>query len=79
LIGKYSEIERQNKILLEKMASIMSGTSQQAIRPFEPSKEILSILILVLGRPIVTSLNHDRRRKDQEKIAQENSMFLKRL
>jgi len=55
--NKYREIERENRILLEKMSNIMQDTKPKLYNP---------------KRFEVGSLNRDRRRKDLVKITVEN-------
>jgi len=63
-IGKYGEIERENRILLEKMSNIMQDTKPKLYNP---------------KRFEVGSLNRDRRKKELVKITVENQAILKRL
>lgn len=61
---RYTEIERENRILLEKMSNIMQNPKPSLYNP--PANE-------------KRSLNRDRRRRDLVKITMENQAFLKRL
>ena len=64
---RYTEIERENRILLEKMSSIMSKQKPSLYRP--PQTAIM----------IKRSLNRNRRKIEFEKITSENEKILKRL
>lgn len=61
---RYTEIERENRILLEKMSNIMQNPKPSLYNPYSGPKK---------------SLNRDKRRKDLVKITLENQAFLKRL
>jgi len=61
---KYTEIERENKILLEKMSNIMQDPKPKLYNP---------------KRFEVGSLNREKRKRDLVKITVENQAILKRL
>jgi len=61
---KYTEIERENKILLEKMSNIMLDSKPKLYNP---------------KRFEVGSLNREKRKRDLVKITVENQAILKRL
>lgn len=61
---KYSEIERENRILLEKMSHIMQDPKPKLYNP---------------RRFELVSLNRERRKKDLMKITIENQAILRRL
>ena len=63
-LERYTEIERENRILLEKMSNIMQKQQPSLYKPPIKPK---------------TSLNRDIRRKELVKITLENQAFLKRL
>jgi len=67
LIVRYTEIEKANRLLLEKMSNIM----QKPSKLYEPTPQTF------LGNK--KSLNRDQRRKDLVKITIENQHILKRL
>ena len=66
-IVRYTEIEKANRLLLEKMSNIM----QKPSKLYEPTPQTF------LGNK--KSLNRDQRRKDLVKITIENQHILKRL
>ena len=57
LEGKYTEIERENRILLEKMSNIMQDSRPKLYNP---------------KRYELVSLNREKRKKDLMKITIEN-------
>lgn len=61
---RYTEIERENRILLEKMSNIMQNPKPALYNPSNPQK---------------ASLNRGRRKNDLMKITVENQAILKRL
>jgi len=76
-VERYTEIERENRILLEKMSNIMqnskpnlyaSGKSTNYFHPFHLASQFQK-----------KSLNRDQRRKELIKITIENQAILKRL
>jgi len=67
---RYSEIDRENRILLKKMATIMTSPS-----PNVPKRP----LVAERPSPGPTSLNRETRRKELLKITQENQQILKRI
>ena len=64
LIGRYTEIERENRILLEKMSNIMQNPRPNLYNPDRNQK---------------ASLNRVQRKKEMMKITVENQAILKRL
>jgi E3 ubiquitin-protein ligase TRIP12 len=62
---RYTEIERENRILLEKMSNIMQSNKPSLYKP--PS---------AISKK---SLNREKRRRELVKITIENQAFLKRL
>ena len=62
--GRYTEIERENRILLEKMSNIMQNPKPNLYNPVRVQK---------------ASLNRISRKKDLMKITVENQAILKRL
>lgn len=63
-VGKYTEIERENRILLEKMSNIMQDPKPKLYNP---------------RRFEVASLNRNKRKRELVKITIENQAILKRL
>ena len=63
-LGRYTEIERENRILLEKMSNIMQTTKPNLYNPVRVEK---------------ASLNRVQRKKELMKITVENQAILKRL
>ena len=63
-LERYTEIERENRILLEKMSNIMQNPKPSLYNPDGKPKK---------------SLNREKRRQDLVKITLENQAFLKRL
>lgn len=61
---RYTEIERENRILLEKMSNIMQNPKPNLYKPNQDLKK---------------SLNREQRRRDLIKITVENQAILKRL
>lgn len=61
---RYTEIERANRILLEKMSNIMQNPKPNLYNPNKDMKK---------------SLNREQRRKDLIKITVENQAILRRL
>lgn len=60
---RYTEIERENRILLEKMSNIMQN----------PKPNLYSMGTGGLGTTVIKkSLNRDKRRRELVKITQEN-------
>ena len=67
---RYTEIERENRILLEKMSNIMQN----------PKPQLYNMPGLINHGPgVKKSLNREKRRRELVKITQENQAFLKRL
>lgn len=66
---RYTEIERENRILLEKMSNIMQN----------PKPQLYNMPGLATGPGVKKSLNREKRRRELVKITQENQAFLKRL
>lgn len=64
---RYTEIERENRILLEKMSNIMQKQKPSLYRP--PETQVM----------MKRSLNRNRRKIEFEKITLENDKILKRL
>jgi len=64
LPGRYTEIERENRILLEKMSNIMQGHKSNLFQANQVAKP---------------SLNRDQRKKELLRITLENQAILKRL
>lgn len=62
--GRYTEIERENRILLEKMSNIMQNPKPNLYNPVRVEK---------------ASLNRIQRKKELMKITVENQAILKRL
>jgi hypothetical protein len=67
VIGRYNEIEHENKKLLNKLSDIMRSNSN-ALSPRKPQEAIIR-----------KSLNRDSRRRELFKITMENQFLLKRL
>jgi hypothetical protein len=65
--GKYADIERENRILLDKMSNIMQDNKPKL---YNPSKILLSSFLA--ERFEVPSLNRDARKKSLMKITAEN-------
>lgn len=63
-LGRYTEIERENRILLEKMSNIMQNPKPALYNPMRVEK---------------ASLNRVQRKKELMKITVENQAILKRL
>ena len=74
-LGKYAEIERENRILLEKMSNIMQDNRPKL---YNPSKYSFWLIEFV-ERFEVPSLNRDARKKSLIKITAENQAILRRL
>ena len=70
-VGRYTEIEKANRILLERMTNIMSVNQARTINNSTPQAM----------PPIMRkkSMNSDVRRRDLMKITIENQAILKRL
>lgn len=64
LEDRYTEIERENRILLEKMSQILNKNGREAL----PQK-----------RPLPRSLNERARKEELQRINRENKRFLERL
>ena len=60
-LERYTEIERENRILLEKMSHIMQNPKPNLYNPNEPK---------------LKSLNREQRRRDLVKITIENQAIL---
>ena len=67
-VGRYNEIENENKKLLNKLSDIMRSSSNN-FSPRKPPQEAI----------IRKSLNRDSRRRELIKITMENQFLLKRL
>ena len=63
-LGRYTEIERENRILLEKMSNIMQNPKPALYNPMRVEK---------------ASLNRNQRKKELMKITVENQAILRRL
>ena len=63
-LGRYTEIERENRILLEKMSNIMQNPRPNLYNPMRVEK---------------ASLNRVQRKNELMKITVENQAILKRL
>ena len=63
-LGRYTEIERENRILLEKMSNIMQNPKPALYNPMRVEK---------------ASLNRVQRKKELMKITVENQAILRRL
>ena len=82
LLERFTEIERENRKLLNKMREIL-GKTQTSFGGYTQSN-LLKKLILTIGKPEEVnkqqkSLNRDGRKKELMKITMENQQFLKRL
>ena len=64
VLGRYTEIERENRILLEKMSNIMQNPKPNLYNPMRVEK---------------ASLNRVQRKNELMKITVENQAILKRL
>jgi len=62
--NRYTEIERENRILLEKMSNIMQATKPSLYNPQRTDKR---------------SLNREARKRESMKITIENQAILRRL
>ena len=74
---RYTEIERENRILLEKMSNIMQNPKPSLYNPRKRFYFDFKKKVIALNEK--RSLNRDRRRRDLVKITMENQAFLKRL
>jgi hypothetical protein len=87
----YTKIERENRILMEKMYSIMKSSKSTRSMEFKPGMRInsnqgpmvdcfLSQKSLYPGQAVpLDSLNRDSRRRDYMRIMEENMSILKRI
>ncbi|TNV71071.1 hypothetical protein FGO68_gene7443 [Halteria grandinella] len=69
--ARFTEIERENRLLLEKMTSIMKNGNMHNGRPATVPPKTYS--------PPKKSLNNDKRKMAMMKITMENQLILKRL
>ena len=80
---RYTEIERENRILLEKMSNIMQNPKPNlysmgmgGVSTYGPGSFGAGF---TAGPGVKKSLNREKRRRELVKITQENQAFLKRL
>lgn len=88
---QYTKIERENRILMEKMYSIMKSTKDSSSMEFRPGLRInksqgpmvdcyLSQSSVFPGQAVrLDSLNRESRRRDYMRIMEENMSILKRI
>jgi hypothetical protein len=82
---RYTEIERENRILLEKMTNILQNPKGISFANNPPSTSVLPSIHV--NQPLATmsqlvtrkSLNRESRKRELLKITKENQAFLKRL
>ncbi len=76
-LDRYTEIERENRILLEKMTHIMGGKNAGMRRPLTAASNSQTSLHTSMLQK--RSLNKEQRKKELLKITMENQAILKRL
>ncbi|CAI2369270.1 unnamed protein product [Moneuplotes crassus] len=75
---RYTEIERANRILLEKMANII-GTKNPVHHNLRQQPTKLSSSFFMPGLNVKPSLNSDKRKRELNRINFENNKLLRRL
>lgn len=81
-IDRYTEIERENRILLEKMTNIMQKNNIQNSTIYPQMPSVQPSVQLTATAPNLfqkRSLNKDARKRELLKITMENQAILKRL
>lgn len=77
---RYTEIERANRILLEKMSNIINGKHGSIPRPWKSgNKKMTHNSFYTPTIEVKPSLNSEKRRRELERINYENHQLLRRL
>lgn len=82
-IDRYTEIERENRILLEKMTNIMSASNKTATQGASVTAATIPVKMVINSTTSTImqkrSLNKEIRKRELLKITMENQTILKRL